>query len=603
MRGETGQVVGQRDREGGTVLEPSGRTGPGPWLRQAANRVRGTRNVPEQGRAGGVPHDTASLRPGVPGLRKTVPPTARPAFTLTELIVSIAVLALMMTMAGTVFHLTLKSTGEAKALTTVNQRLRAFEGTLRADLRGVRPEESVLVIVPAKMNAYWSAAGRDADIDQDPSNGYAHPEDRDREVYDSNQKEYRLVEPRADVLMFVTSRPGTSTVDPSISAGLQTVVYGHAILGEWDKNTAANAAPWAWRGQYGEKESANERRKRFANATLKPATPPDAWEPRTGFGSVFPTPAQDWHLARRSTLLVEYDGSNPPAYLDKANAKYSPAVAFELDDCQPGNPASDPWTCKVSGDIPGTGTQKEKVRLALAEGRQDVVAYPTLDLGGTKFQYAAPRDESIPDMVYNLGHQSDQKEVEEYPAWYARAELDLTPPARIADRLGPYLLAHCASFKVEFAVDLPGLRGFGDVLWIDPADLVSGVSGVENWNAPSLAKDKWTPTRARIERMKQRLEAGEFGLLDAPLASSMSDALQRLLSDGGLTGGTDPAPRVTLDPATKDGPMVRWYGKAPDGASPDPLYPTALRVTVEVYDDEHRFERPTRHVMVFEIGS
>ena len=598
MRGDKGQVLGQRDREGGTVLEPSGRTGPGPWLRQAANRVRGTRIVPDQGRAGEAPNDTASLRPGVPGLRKTVPPAARPAFTLTELIVSIAVLALMMTMAGTVFHLTLKSTGEAKALTTVNQRLRAFEGTLRADLRGVRPEQSVLVIVPAKINAYWNAAGRDGDGDGSPFPGdYPHPEDLDREVHDPNTGEHRLIEPRADVLMFVTARPGTSTVDPSISAGLQAVVYGHAILGEWDKSTAANAAPWAWRGQYGEKESANERRKRFANAMLKPATPPDPWEPRTGFGSVFPTPAQDWHLARRSTLLVEYDGSNPPAYLDKTNTtKYSPAVAFELDDCQPSNPASDPWTCKVNGDIPGTGTQKEKVRLALAEARQDVVAFRAVETG-SNFQY-------MTDMVDNLGHQSSQKEVEQYPAWFARPELDLTPPARIADRLGPYLLAHCASFKVEFAVDLPGLHGFGEILWIDPADLVSGVSGVENWNAPSLAKDKWSPTRARIERMKDRVESGEFGAFDPENPPPSHQALQRLLAEGTLTAATDPEKKpCAIKYDVTGGPLVRWYGADAAGVSPDPLYPTALRVTVDVYDDENRFERPTRHVMVFKIGS
>ena len=48
--------------------------------------------------------------------------------------------------------------------------------------------------------------------------------------------------------------------------------------------------------------------------------------------------------------------------------------------------------------------------------------------------------------------------------------------------------------------------------------------------------------------------------------------------------------------------MARWYTSTLYGTFPDSLFPVALRVTIDVYDDEQRFERPTRHVMLFKIG-
>ena len=528
----------------------------------------------------------------------------RAGFTLVELIVSVGVLALMTTMAGAVFHLTLKSTGEAKALTSVTQRIRAFERTLRNDLAGVQPETSLLVIVPARMNAYWTAEGRDGDDDGNPSNGYPHPEDLERETHDHATGEHVLAEPRADRLMFVTARQGSSFVDPSLGGGLQAVTYAHAILGEWqDEDAAIDMHDWQWRAQYGEKEAQDQRRARFENAMLLAE---NKWEPQTGFGRLFPTPAQDWHLARRSVLMVEYDKSDPPPPFDEDDSDgYSPAVAFALDDCHKQLGESDAYDCDVSGDIPGL--DGERFRLALVEGRQDVVAYPADSLQAGQFHF-------LEDMVFNLVHDPDyedgQFKVEDRAQWYARSELDLTPPALIADRLGAHFLHRCASFKVEFALNLPELRGLGEVLWIDPADLVAGVSGVDDWNDDDLEEHDWSPTRARIEHMMLMIrpsddETGVLGEEDIEDPTTPATrAYQRLetLRDVDLyAGDPDNIVQVAPDPATGD-PMARWYTAAPDGTSPDPLYPTALRITIDVYDDEQRLDRPMRHVMIFEIG-
>ena len=531
----------------------------------------------------------------------------RAGFTLVELIVSVGVLALMMTMAGAVFHLTLKATGEAKAVTSVTHRLRAFEETLRADLRGVQPESSILVIVPAKMNAYWTADGRGGDDDGDPSNGYPHVEDPEHETHDHTTGEHVLTQPRADRLMFVTARKGTSFVDPSISGGLQVVTHAHAIVGEWqDADADPVAHDWQWRPQYGEDEARNERRARFDNATLLAA---NKWAPQTGFGHVFPTPAHEWHLARRSVLLIEYNADDPPPQFDESDADYSPAVAGTLDDCHRSLGESDPYDCDVSGDIPGT--DGEKFKLALIEGRQDVVAYPADPDDPGKFHY-------LNDMVLNLAHDPGydvgEFKVEDRAQWYARSELDLTPPAPIAERLGACFLPHCASFKVEFALDLPELRGLGEVLWIDPADLVAGVSGVPDWNDEDLEEEHWSPTRARIEGMLEAIRPGDDkpGVLgkydDDPEGADPNNPANRAyeqletLRDVTLYAG-DPEKilQVAPNPATDD-PMVRWYTAAPDRTFPDPLFPTALRVTIDVYDDAQRFERPMRRVMVFRIG-
>ena len=53
-------------------------------------------------------------------------------FTLVELVVAIGILVLMLTMAGTVFSLTLRSTGQAKALTDLSERLRMYAGPVFA---------------------------------------------------------------------------------------------------------------------------------------------------------------------------------------------------------------------------------------------------------------------------------------------------------------------------------------------------------------------------------------------------------------------------------------------------------------------------------------
>ncbi|MCH7720573.1 MAG: type II secretion system protein, partial [Planctomycetes bacterium] len=197
----------------------------------------------------------------------------RRAFTLTELIVSVAILGLMVLTAGRVFSLTLGSTGKAQALTHAAQALRVLQGSMRDELAAVDRKGSMMLIEAHSINAYWMETGREADLDGDPSTGYPHLPDPEREDLNGD-----LIPPRADVLMFFTA--ASETAFAGLPAGvpvvgtMQVVTYGHAEMGEI--NPQSSLGDW-----------------------LKgPAPFP------TDPTAVFAVPSQTWHLARRSVLLV-----------------------------------------------------------------------------------------------------------------------------------------------------------------------------------------------------------------------------------------------------------------------------------------------------------
>ncbi|MCH7925651.1 MAG: type II secretion system protein, partial [Planctomycetes bacterium] len=118
------------------------------------------------------------------------------AFSLVELIVAMGILMVMLGLVGEVMSLTVRSTGQAKAVTQISQSLRVFERTLREDLSHVKAGKSLLLIQGNPINGYWSTSGQDADNNADPADGF--PERKEM--------------PRADILMFFTSRQASNYV-------------------------------------------------------------------------------------------------------------------------------------------------------------------------------------------------------------------------------------------------------------------------------------------------------------------------------------------------------------------------------------------------------
>lgn len=456
----------------------------------------------------------------------------RNAFTMAELVVSMGILGLMLVLVGKVFSIAVDSTNQARSLMEVSHSFRLLEETLRADLRGVDPSRSMLVISGNTINAYWTPDGPEVDDDGDPNTGYLHSGDADREVVgmgingDPNPP-WKLESPRADVLMLFTSRPATSVQYPDIKSNSTLVVWGHAEQGKLNSDGIWQVQPL-----------------KFPAQVPPPGPPTVFWNPAEVLRDRYI--ARNWHLARRSTLLVD----SPETELEDILGTIAGlAVPVEID--------------------PGPGMLPEEPQMVLAadkfnlqEGLIDIV-----NTDGTGFQF----DELIVEGLAS----ADVSEAG-LQTWYARSRLDPSPPAKMAGRLGHYFLPNCASVKVEWTCSHPlfdaAIDEWGEVVWVDPADtdrsVIQQLSRLYGIGLPADLVDFFTTGAGATDRFDPKR----------------------------MPGGV-----VPLEPRTHV-----FYSRDPDPAAspsdPDPFFPTALRITVDVFDDGGRFQRPTRQVMVLPVG-
>lgn len=482
------------------------------------------------------------------------------------------ILVLMMSLAGQVFNITVQSTGQATAFTEIMQQLRAFEHTLRDDLRGVQPGNSLILIQGNPVNAYWTQNGKDGNPDGDPSddNGYPHAADPEREGQDGNGN---LVAPRADILMIFTARPGVSFVEartPPLTSNLQQVVYGHAELGDFVTSEVAD-----------EKYKFEPSLQAFPNDTLGGAEYPSDKK-------VSPVPAAQWLLARRSVLLLP----TPP-----------PSTGLS-------------WEAIKTPSAQGVGLGRNEI----LEGAVDVVG---------DFRYEDIALHPV-DPTTNWGSQGPwfppsvfgntlNKPFKDWHKPYARSRLDPAPPALFANRIGHYLLPNCASFKVEWTLNprsefVAGrLDRANEVFWFDPGDngnpsdttrqpdplrsLATHVAALKKGNAQCGTTD------SDIDVSCRKLDSllNDRHALDASPPYSLSDRFR-----GPIGAQGDPDAWDQLAPDKKRPNLVVFTAIRPNatGSEPvlDPMFPGALRITVDVYDRERRLERPIRHVMTIPIG-
>ncbi len=525
-----------------------------------------------------------------PGLR---PPGARQgAFSLAELVISMGILLLMMALAGQVFNLTVQSTGQATALTEVMQELRVFEQTLREDLRHVQPGNSVLLIHGNPVNAYWTQRDRDVDVDgaasgDGPRTGYDHPADPEREDADGN-----LLAPRADILMFFTARRGSSFAEAGtgMTSNLQQVVYGHAELGEYVASDTA-AGGYEFHPVRGTVDPQGQ--------LDRPMFPVDAvaGAKYASTTRVADVAAEEWHLARRSVLLLSADGPapTPPAQ-----------PVRRLDDVKLLRGETDvTWLRDMPGPKPS------------GNGYEDVVLRAWVD--PTSGELAPPW--YLPPVFGDLS--------KPYAQWFKpfeRSRMDSTPPAVLASRLGHFMLPRCASFKVEWALNphsefVAGrLDGAGEVFWFDPGDN----------GDPSDAAVKPDPLRSLEERIKALKKGASVCGANDTLCQSLDALLNQCTfhpdrgqRGDGLYSLSDRFRGPNFSPSCD--PEAVWEPLAPDGKRtnlvvftaskppaycptppcepvPDDMFPGALRVTVDVFDKDRRLDRPIRHVMVIPIG-
>jgi len=468
----------------------------------------------------------------------------RPAFSLVELVVSVGILVLMLAVAGQVMSLTVGSTGQAKAITEINQQLRIFERMIRDDLRQVDRANSLMVIKCNPINAYWTQAGKDADNNADPSDGYPHtvdPERTDPFVLTS------LVRPRADVLMFFTQRVAKSSVHPDVSTTVQQVVYGHADLGNY-------AAPTTPGGPFTFELGPN-------------AFPNDPDE-------ASPIPAEKWLLARRNVLLSPHTPSSPAAYLMPPN--------------------------------PPTSLDDDLILRGVTDVIEDFV-YETLvlrpvsdDVDGAGF----PR--FLPKIFQDSAGNTFPSGITATP--YERSLLDSTPPPTLAFGVNNHLLSHCASFKVEWALDPRStfvggrLDNLNRVLWIDQGVLAD----------PAKPTDPVKPLQP-FEDVIADLEAAGHGdkatlvnnLVHNTLGGNGEYSLFQRFGDGSDAAWVEDSPWVYPSSGEGRANVATFTARRLDASGlevPEEIFPAALRITVDVFDPLGRLDRPIRHVIITPVG-
>lgn len=462
---------------------------------------------------------------------------ARPAFSLVELVVSVGVLVLMLSVAGQVMQLTVQSTGQAKALIEVNQQLRGLEHTLRADLRNLDRNRSLMVIQGNPINAYWTFDGREADDNDDPTDGYPHTLDPERE---DPLNPGQLIPPRADILMFFTQRKSSSSLNSQLSTTVQQVVYGHAELGEYAATGEFTAGPEAF------------------------SEDPNA---------ISPLPAEGWVLARRNVLISPNDPQVPLIT--------PPPIA--LDD------APEFRILRGETDVIENFVYEDKVLTPVPEGVP-----------------GAGRPWYLPEIFLDS--------YAERAVPYERSRLDPSPPPTVAYGVNHFLLSHCASFKVEWALDPKSafvgglLDGEKEIFWIDqgarpdPAMLGDPPPFLSFLVAANEAEDGGDTPRAQRLRNLVRLRIGgyppseeysleeRFGGMDPVVWVEDARWLRRVSGDN--------RPNIAVFTSTRRTPPALG-----DEIVQEEIFPRAVRITIDVYDRLRRLDRPVRHVIIASVGT
>jgi hypothetical protein len=257
----------------------------------------------------------------------------------------------------------------------------------------------------------------------------------------------------------------------------------------------------------------------------------------------------------------------------------------------------------VNEDDPRYSAMKK--RYFIRDGRRDFL----VNTNGVpnRFSFEGDVVNRVPDVHGDLDFARNAALVN----WMHRSKIDPSAPAQQTARLGAYMLPNCASFKVEWAFDVSDvdLSAFAehpdialrldrilgtDVIWIDPYSLGKAIERIQS----VVRQDDEYGVKINLQKLVVLLRDRLFphDLTDPANALPGAPGTIRFLPSVPVTGMTETALSRTHI----------FYSTDPDAPSdmavPDPLFPMALRITVDLYDTANRLERPVRHVMVLPVG-
>lgn len=485
------------------------------------------------------------------GTRRRPAAAQRRAFTLVEMLVSLAVLSLALSIVGVVFTTTTKTASTAAAYSETSLAVRQIMDQLEQDLAEVDPATSVLLFVGRTQAAALSRDDRDAGRYQrfligNPANVPTNYDPTGPNAGDPNL----WSDPRADILMFFTNRAVRSQAPPldplpgSIGeiaangakfAPIQ-VVYGHASVGDAVWGLGPN-------GGYGfpTETSLDQNGGHIQPGNNNPLT-------------LSPQALYDWRLVRRQALFV------PPTVGQPSKTG--------LNDLQEFRRLT--W-CHTQQTIPGDvvqGFDFERVLAELNPNGTNAAAWPVMSspydpaLANWSSQ-GIGYDRIIPTWLYGPNTLSQAKR---HIATVLR-----NVPVDLRSNLGLSPVQGCAWFQVEFLMPEDPRNSLG---FVDPTPV-----GAPNDSATPTDTPRWTA----VEPGKTYVFVPDSFENRVALAGQVSDINSRFWKFGRrdqcfTSGVYNAALHTQLSDAIPQRELRTW--------------PYAIRVTVRVYDPKGRLDQP-----------
>ena len=456
------------------------------------------------------------------------------------MLVSLAVLALALSIVGVVFAVATRTASQSAAYSEAYNWVRQWTQEIERDLAACRPSESILVLVGRTQAAALTQADLDAGkfhrvLVGDPAQV---PQGYDP-AYSPNLKA-QYSNPRADLLMFFTNRPAVSAApppptganpsNPHLAAGGKQdrllVVYGHAALGE----PVFSGGTWNFP----------------APGTLK-----HIGNTMNVLGSELSIlPASRWHLARRATIIQ-------PVTTWPGTDRFSNIALQSITACQPYRDSG--WD--MAGDQAFLNP-----------------AFLFATCGPGYYSQLGPAVSSPYGLSPNLPPQllAAMNSLLYHPA----TPLNLRHVATVLERvpvdlqsnLGVHMLPGCAWFQVEFLM---------------PEDPRNSVE----YSSP-LPNDEKISRRSDMPRWTAVAENQTYVFLpDTPENRQAIAHSSQLDANGRPSSGTRLATFGRVDQAIYG--EIPWTAADPSrGGRMVRLWPYAIRITVRVYDPRGRLDEP-----------
>ncbi len=505
---------------------------------------RPLRAAPARPRSHACPFPPAYLRTRPRGRGRTA------AFTLIEMLVSLAVLSLALTVVGLVFTATTKTANQSAAYSEAHNWVRQFMEQMEQDLRFCEPSRSILVLVGRKQTAALTEADRQAGLHYRVLIGNPEwvPAGYDPKLAPLEDPDGHYSDPRADQILFFTDRPATSSAPPpnapldpvanNVKSAPLLVVYGHAAQG----------TP-VWSG---------------TNYVFPADDQIRHIETLPGYGADpnSPIPASQWHLSRRATLLEPSPGD-----LDITQAPGDPAFRLKSGLANP--------RLRLAGDV-----VPFDVELFLSGFEPDplnnwagpAIASPYFvdgpgwnEIPPNWTWQGLPMVEAIRKLLY----------VGTMWAWHHTATVLTQVPVDLKGNLGLHLLPGCAWFHVEFLMPEDPRNSFAysnpDPLEVHPEPPVGANSDMPRWTSVRDGQMYvFVPDTAANREVIARQVDPDTG---APYENERLESFAQI----------DPF----LDPEVN-----------PVGNRVIRTWPYAIRITVRVWDPRGRLDEPIVRTLV-----